>query len=285
MPMSLEEIASVPRHPQLMDPADPEELIVASIWWYPVGFTHRTAVLQHLLLSGGNGYEWNSRGQVCSVFAHLEPDYFTLAERQDRFGDPGGEPPCLAALRREAVSAAARVRASAPARARAHGPVTITGGRPATGDAGGLMATRPARADPRWQALLDEARHLFSRAQAVQEAEGGNPAFVCAVALPPGKQELPLVHPVLEQETPRLVGEPAVHLPDGQPCRKPLPRATRIPLSDYRSAALRPGDGRQRRTCCGGNRATARAARGSAPWGQPGWLRPGQFEEVAGFRD
>jgi hypothetical protein len=104
------------------------------------------------------------------VFAHLEPDYFTLAERQDRFGDPGGEPPGLAALRREAVSAAARVRASAPARARAYGPVTITGGRPATGDAEGLMATRPARADPRWQALLDEARHLFSRAQAVQEA-------------------------------------------------------------------------------------------------------------------
>jgi hypothetical protein len=36
MPMTDEELAAPPRHPQLMDPADdPEELIVTSIWWYP----------------------------------------------------------------------------------------------------------------------------------------------------------------------------------------------------------------------------------------------------------
>lgn len=59
MPMTREEIAAAPRHPQLMDPADPEELIAASIWWYPTLFGHRTAVLQHLLLCPGNGYEWS----------------------------------------------------------------------------------------------------------------------------------------------------------------------------------------------------------------------------------
>lgn len=169
MPMTRDEIAAAPQHPQLMDPADPEELIVASIWWYPSLFAHRTAVLQHLLLHAGNGYEWTSGGQVRSVFAHLKPDYATLAERHDRLG-PGGESPGLAAWRREAVSAAARVRASARDRARAHGPVTVSRGGPVTGDAWCLMAARPAQVHPRWRALLGEAGAVFARAQAVQEA-------------------------------------------------------------------------------------------------------------------
>jgi len=32
------------------------------------------------------------------------------------------------------------------------------------------MATRPQRVHPRWQALLDEAGHVFARAWAVQDA-------------------------------------------------------------------------------------------------------------------
>jgi hypothetical protein len=47
--------------------------------------------------------------------------------------------------------------------------------------------------------------------------QGGDPAFVRAVALAPGEQELLLVHSILQQETPCLVGEPAVHLPDREP--------------------------------------------------------------------
>jgi hypothetical protein len=153
-----------------MDPAAPEELIEASIWWYPSLFGHRTAVLQHLLLCPGNGYEWSSDGQVRSVFAHLPPDYSTLAERAARFGgEPGGEPPALGDLRRRDLEAAALVRATARDRARACGPVTISCGSRAS-DSWGLMAARPERLDPRWQALLGEAGQVFARARVLQEA-------------------------------------------------------------------------------------------------------------------
>ena len=45
MPMSLEEIASVPRHPQLMDPADPEELIDYAAR-PDVAYAHKASMLQ-----------------------------------------------------------------------------------------------------------------------------------------------------------------------------------------------------------------------------------------------
>lgn len=65
-----------PVHPQLMDPVtDPEEFIASSIYWYPLLFPTRTEVLDHTLLSNGNGYRWGAGGNICSVFAHIEPDY------------------------------------------------------------------------------------------------------------------------------------------------------------------------------------------------------------------
>lgn len=181
MPMTPGEIAAAPRHPQLMDPVeDPEKLIEASIWWYPTLFPHRTAVLQHLLLCAGNGYDWNDAGQICSVFAHLPPDYKTLEEHQARsagwvttmeqIDDPSDT--MAAILRdeqqklRKELEAEAQVRATATERTRTHGPVTTSRGR----SGWGLMAMRPEQVEPRWQALLDEAGHVFARAQAAQDA-------------------------------------------------------------------------------------------------------------------
>ena len=67
---------SVPRHCQLMAPADdPQEFIASSIYWYPSIFPTRTEVLDHTLLCNGNGYEWGPDGNIWSVFAHIEPDY------------------------------------------------------------------------------------------------------------------------------------------------------------------------------------------------------------------
>jgi hypothetical protein len=170
MPMTSEEIAAAPRHPQLMAPAEPEELIEASIWWYPTLFAHRTAVLQHLLLTGGNGYEWGEDGQVHSVFAHLEPDYHTLAERMARFdAEPGAEPADAGKWRREDLARSAAIRGRACDWARLYGPVTISRSS-RTCDRWGLMAARPQRVHPRWQALLDEAGRVFGRAWAVQDA-------------------------------------------------------------------------------------------------------------------
>lgn len=165
--MTPEEIASAPRHPQLMDPADPEELIEAFIWWSPSLFAHRTAVLQHLLLVGGNGYEWGSDGQIRSVFAHLQPDYRTLAERWERLG--GREAAALADLLRREAETENLVRATARHRARVYGPVTVSRGSRAM-SGWGLMAEAPPQAHPRWRALLDEAGRLFARARTTQEA-------------------------------------------------------------------------------------------------------------------
>jgi hypothetical protein len=170
MTMSRAEIAAAPRHPQLMDPAkDPEELIEASIWWYPSLYGNRTDVIQSLLLEAGNGYGWNDAGQICSVFAHIQPDYHTLAELQTRYDpdDPSGD---FAAFMRESRSRELQtheqIRATAAERARTHGRVTTSRGR----GGWGLMLMRPERVHPQWQAVLDEAGQMFARAQAVQDA-------------------------------------------------------------------------------------------------------------------
>jgi hypothetical protein len=163
MPMTFEQIAVAPQHPQLMDPADPEQLIQASIWWYPRLFANRTAVLQHLLDCGGNGYAWDGSGQIRSVFSHLEPDYAQI-------GEPADEqlPAALEELRRRDLATLAQIRATASTRARTHGRVTISRGhRP--GGGGGLLASRPGRVHPRWQPLLGEAEHVFAQARAVQQ--------------------------------------------------------------------------------------------------------------------
>lgn len=170
MPMTRREIACAPQHPQLMDPAGPEELIEASIWWYPSLFPHRTAVLQHLLHCPGNGYEWDEDGQIRSVFAHLQPDYSALAERLTRGGhEPAGQPAVLEEWQRRDLDAASLVRATARDRAHVYGPVTVSSGR-RTSNGWDLMSTRPQRVHPRWQGLLDEAGHLFARAWALQDA-------------------------------------------------------------------------------------------------------------------
>ena len=123
MPMTDDEIAAAPRHPQLMDPAaDPEELIVASIWWYPRLFAHRTAVLQHLLLHAGNGYEWGPDGQIRCVFSHIPPDYSTLGERPARAGGQTDRPAELRDMmedwERRDLDELTQVRATARQRAR-----------------------------------------------------------------------------------------------------------------------------------------------------------------------
>lgn len=170
MPMSPEEIANAPRHPDLMDPAaDPEELIESLIWWYPSLFPHRTAVLQSIL-RGGAGYEWGQDGQLRSVFAHMEPDYSTLGERQDRFrsSDDPGKPDLLEDLERRDLERSAQVRATSRERARTRGPVVISRGY--RDDDYYLLTHRPSYVQPRWQALLGEAEQVFAEALAVQKA-------------------------------------------------------------------------------------------------------------------
>jgi hypothetical protein len=163
------EIEAAPRHPQLMDPAEPEELIAASIWWYPLIFPTRTDVLRHLLLVNGNGYAWDGDGQVRSVFAHIEPDYETLESRYREYQEPGrdGRPdPETAAWEREQLASLLAVRREYRDRARTYGPDGWAGreDRPLSPLEYGytLLGRAPQAVHPRWQPVLAEASSLFA---------------------------------------------------------------------------------------------------------------------------
>jgi hypothetical protein len=170
MPMTSEEIAAAPRHPQLMDPVtDPEELILASVWWYPALFPNRTAVLQHLFLSAGNGYEWGADGQLRSVFARIEPDYRTLAEREARFSH-GDDLPELKAQERERTAGLQLIRETARDRAVTHGRVMASQGRDLAADQWNLLGRMPENASPAWRALAAEAEQVFAAARKAQDS-------------------------------------------------------------------------------------------------------------------
>ena len=169
MPMTPAQVAAAPRHPQLMDPvADPDEFIRASVYWYPSLFGDRTAVLQNLLLVIGNGYEWNGCGQVRSRYAHIDPEYLTLAEQWARTS--AARLPELEAMHEREVHREEEVRASFRERARTLGPVVVSQGWTAAGDPSSLMGSRPAAAAPEWEAVLAEAGQVFGKAQALQDA-------------------------------------------------------------------------------------------------------------------
>lgn len=168
--MTAREIAAAPRHPQLMDPAEPEELIAASVWWDPALFPTRTDVLDHLLLCNGNGYAWDGDGQVRSVFAHIRPDYETLEAQYGQFQDRGDAFRETAAGEREQLAEMQAIRREYLDRARTYGPVRVTGGwanaepRAITPGEYGytLLGRRPQRVHPRWQPAIAEARSLFA---------------------------------------------------------------------------------------------------------------------------
>lgn len=187
-----------PPHPQLMDPAtDPESLIASSVYWYPLLFPTRTEVLDHLLLTNGNGYEWGADGNIRSVFSHIEPDYDRLdhyeAEARKYEAEARGE--SNESVRDLHLEWAARERAHHAellvirdgyrSLARTYGPVRMTayhGSREARtisthelswtllGEALGLQnqvrasitGPPPARIAPAWQRVVDETRLLFA---------------------------------------------------------------------------------------------------------------------------
>jgi hypothetical protein len=192
---------SPPVHPQLMDPADdPEAFIAASIYWYPSLFPTRTEVLDHTLLCNGNGYEWDADGWLCSVFAHIEPDYDRLdhyeaeaREYEARAHESGSQAAAdvfleMAGYQRAEHERLLAIRADYRNRARTYGPVRATEQLPGTCERGARMiGTRelswtllgralkipndrvaaitgppPERIAPAWQRVIDETRLLFT---------------------------------------------------------------------------------------------------------------------------
>lgn len=166
-----------PRHTQLMDPAaDPQEFIEASIYWYPLIFPTRTEVLDHLLMGGGNGYEWGRDGNPRSVFSHIEPDYDKLdsyeadARKEDEKYGPGAEY-SMAGYYREEHRRLLAIRAEYKERSRTLGPVRLTYRGPDGVMArtigsiefqSTLMRKMPANVIPAWREVIEEARALFA---------------------------------------------------------------------------------------------------------------------------
>lgn len=168
-----------PRHPQLMDPIDdPEEFIRSSIYYYPGLFPTRTEVLDHTLLTNGNGYEWGEDGKIRSVFSHIEPreDYperYAADIAQEEEDERRGRYSMADYTRRE-LARLNEIRADYLHRARTYGPVRATeewpeeyGGRRARMVTSRdlkwtLLGRAPEHVDPRWQAVIDEARELFA---------------------------------------------------------------------------------------------------------------------------
>lgn len=184
--MTGEAIAAAPRHPQLMSPADPEELIASNLWWWPTLFSNRTDVLDHLLLGTGRGYKWGEDGNLHSVFAHIEPDYFRLerhfekreaeARKYEKYKDDQGFFDLLqeqARERRAELDAQLATRAEYLTRAREYGPVRAReyiglpqerqrSFRRAFERQYTLLFTAPTNVTPAWRAVLDEARAVFA---------------------------------------------------------------------------------------------------------------------------
>ena len=153
---------TAPVHPQLMDPArDPEELIRASVYWWPLLFPTRTEVLDHLMLTGGNGYEWGADGQIRSVFAHIEPDYDRLDryEAEARKWEADGFPD-MAQFERAEHARLLAIRADCRHLARTYGPVRMTEDY---GPAGGAACApgrtpRSSRSGAPWRAAPRSCR-------------------------------------------------------------------------------------------------------------------------------
>lgn len=159
-----------------MDPAtDPEALIASSVYWYPLIFPTRTEVLDHLLLTNGNGYEWGADGSICSVFSHIKPDY----DRMDNYETEAREyeatgMPDMAAWRREERTRLLAIRADYRNLARTYGPVRTSEQIPGTCERGArmvgseelahwtLLGRAPANVTPAWQRVIDETRLLFA---------------------------------------------------------------------------------------------------------------------------
>lgn len=180
-------MSTPPTYPDQMDPAgDPEELIAACIYWHPLIFPTRTEVLDHLFLVNGNGYEWNAAGQLCSVFAHIEPgpdglDKYEAEALEFEAKAADARVPELrdlwlewAADRRTERDRLLAIRADYRNLARTYGPVRDTEQLPGTCDRGArtissgylarwtLLGRAPEHVDPRWQRLADEVRLLFA---------------------------------------------------------------------------------------------------------------------------
>lgn len=158
-----------PRHPQLMDPiTDPEEYIASSIYWYPSIFPTRTDVLDHLFLCNGNGYEWNSDGEIRSVFAHLPVrDNTPLDYYDDEISkyEARGFDDIVEDLVKER-SNLIRIQVEHRELARTYGPVRMTEmgkARTVTSrDLGWtLLGRRPAWGNPIWLPVIVEVEHLF----------------------------------------------------------------------------------------------------------------------------
>lgn len=169
--------AGKPRHPQLMAPIeDPEEFIVSSIYWYPSIHPTRTEVLEHLLLTNGNGYEWGGNGQIYSVFAHIQPfpheDTIVKREREAAEYEARGEHwQWMVDHIRGDIRELTEVRADYRHRARTYGPIRTVDKMPdgprhrmlTSWHLGWtLLGTAPVNADPKWQPYMDEVRELFA---------------------------------------------------------------------------------------------------------------------------
>jgi hypothetical protein len=176
-----------PRDPQLMDPADdPEEFIAASIYHCPSIFPTRTEVLDHTMLTNGNGYEWSEDGKIRSVFAHIDPagDEDSIATLLRKADEEEAEerslsytlPPeaSMAAYYRKRAAELSAIRADYLHRARTYGPIQAT--EQCNPDDGRerrarmitshdlkwtLLGRAPEHVDPRWRAVIDETRQLF----------------------------------------------------------------------------------------------------------------------------
>jgi hypothetical protein len=175
--MTPQAIAAAPPSTQLMAPAtDPEQFIASSIWWHPLIFPTRTDVLHHLLLIGGNGYEWGEDGNIWSVFSHIEPEYTTLESRYQDWQERAEKDPWLQAMADSEQAELARlleIRAQYRERARTYGP-TANWEKPdgkysqhywysqRSFTHYTLLGTAPENVAPAWQAVLDEARLLFA---------------------------------------------------------------------------------------------------------------------------
>lgn len=169
-----------------MDPAsDPEELIASSIYWYPLIFPTRTEVLDHLMLTNGNGYEWTADGKIASVFADIEPDCDRLDNYEAKARDYEAKAAAkesgsdvytwLAEQERIEHARLLAIRADWRNRARTYGPVRATeqGYPDATQrqarmigsdhlDRWTLLGTAPEYVDPAWQRIINETRLLFA---------------------------------------------------------------------------------------------------------------------------
>jgi hypothetical protein len=175
--MTPQAIAAAPPSTQLMAPAtDPELFIASSIWWHPLIFPTRTDVLHHLLLIGGNGYEWGDDGNIRSVFSHIEPDYRTLESRYQKCQEKAKAQPFLQDMADSERAELARllvIRAQYGERARTYGP-TADWEKPDgkysqhywySQDSFThytLLGRAPANVAPAWQEILEEARLLFA---------------------------------------------------------------------------------------------------------------------------